>query len=46
MEMIAGFIDRIVKAPEDEKLAARIREEVRELTGRFPLYPSLKRISA
>jgi glycine hydroxymethyltransferase len=46
MELIAGFIDRIVKAPEDAKLAATVREEVRDLTQRFPLYPSLKRISA
>ena len=46
MELIAGFIDRIVKAPEDAKLAEKIREEVRDLTKRFPLYPSLKRISA
>ena len=46
MELIAGFIDRIVKAPEDAKLAAGVRDEVRDLTKRFPLYPSLKRISA
>ncbi|MBA3646393.1 MAG: serine hydroxymethyltransferase [Gemmatimonadaceae bacterium] len=46
MEMIAAFIDRIVKAPEDEKLAAAVRDEVRDLAKRFPLYPSLKRISA
>ncbi len=46
METIAAFVDRIVKSPEDEKLAAAVRDEVRDLTKRFPLYPSLKRISA
>ena len=46
MEIIAGLIDRIVKSPEDASVAKKVREEVRDLTRRFPLYPSLKRISA
>jgi glycine hydroxymethyltransferase len=46
MELIAAFIDRIVQAPEDGKLAAAVRQEVRDLARSFPLYPSLKRISA
>jgi glycine hydroxymethyltransferase len=46
MEIIAGFIDRIVKAPEDAGIAKKVREEVRDLTQRFPLYPTVKRISA
>ena len=45
MEAIAGLIDRIVKAPDDTSLAKTVREEVRDLAKRFPLYPSLKRIS-
>ncbi len=45
MEIIAGLIDRIVKAPEDVALSKSVREEVRDLARRFPLYPSLKRIS-
>ncbi|MDQ6718242.1 MAG: serine hydroxymethyltransferase [Gemmatimonadota bacterium] len=45
MEIIAGLIDRIVKAPEDTMLAKSVREEVRDLARKFPLYPSLKRIS-
>jgi glycine hydroxymethyltransferase len=45
MEIIAGLIDRIVKAPEDVSVATRVREEVRELTHSFPLYPTVKRIA-
>lgn len=41
MHQIAGFIDRIAQAPEDEALAVEISSEVRELTDRFPLYPDL-----
>ena len=46
MEIVAGLIDRIVKTPEDAGVAKQVGEEVRDLTRRFPLYPSLKRISA
>ncbi len=40
MCQIAGMIDRILSAPEDATLAQGIREEVRELARRFPLYPT------
>lgn len=40
MEEIAGFIDRVLTAPEDPQVAAAVTAEVRELTGRFPLYPN------
>jgi glycine hydroxymethyltransferase len=40
MQEIAGFIDRVLAAPEDETVAARITSEVRDLTSRFPLYPN------
>src|SRR5437868_9043783 len=46
MEIIAGLIDRIVKAPEDAALAKKVREEVLDLARKFPLYPTVKRISA
>ena len=46
MEIIAGLIDRIVKAPEDAHLANKVREEVLDLARKFPLYPTVKRISA
>jgi glycine hydroxymethyltransferase len=39
MQRIADLINTVLSAPEDPQLASRIREEVRELTARFPLYP-------
>ena len=38
MEKIAGFIDIALKAREDEKRLAVIREEVKEFLKAFPLY--------
>jgi glycine hydroxymethyltransferase len=38
MDRIAGWIDRVLQAPTDEDLAARVREEVRALCREFPLY--------
>jgi glycine hydroxymethyltransferase len=40
MERIAGFINTVLSSADDAGVASRIREDVRELTGRFPLYPS------
>ncbi len=40
MREIAGFIDRVLAAPEDESLATAIAGEVRDTTARFPLYPN------
>ena len=37
MSQIAGWIADILESPEDEELAARTREQVRELCARFPL---------
>jgi glycine hydroxymethyltransferase len=37
MSQIAGWIADILESPEDEDLAARTREQVRELSARFPL---------
>jgi glycine hydroxymethyltransferase len=40
MARIAELIDTVLSAPDDSAIAARVRDEVRALTGRFPLYPS------
>jgi glycine hydroxymethyltransferase len=39
MRRIAGLIDVTLRSPEDGDVAKRVREEVRELTAAFPLYP-------
>ena len=40
MTRIAELINTVLSAPEDRAVADRVRDEVRALTGRFPLYPS------
>ncbi len=40
MAAIADLIDRVLQAPEEADVAARVRHEVKSLSGRFPLYPS------
>ncbi len=42
MDAIAEMIDRVVSNPVDEKLIANVREEVKSLTSRFPLYAGMK----
>jgi glycine hydroxymethyltransferase len=42
MRQIAAWIDRVSLNPEDEKSLAEIREEVRTLCARFPVYPDLE----
>jgi len=44
MEQIASLIDRVLMAPDDPALASRVKEEVRALAGRFPLYPEPSRV--
>jgi glycine/serine hydroxymethyltransferase len=41
MELIAGFIDRVLASPGASAVEAQVRGEVQELTRRFPLYPEL-----
>jgi len=41
MESIATWMDQVLRAPEDEAIQARVREEVRSLCANFPIYPSL-----
>ncbi|MFQ5524731.1 MAG: serine hydroxymethyltransferase [Thermoanaerobaculia bacterium] len=38
MGTIAGWMARVLAAPDDESLAESVRREVHELCGRFPLY--------
>ncbi|MFQ6673334.1 MAG: serine hydroxymethyltransferase [Fidelibacterota bacterium] len=42
MRQIAHLIDRVIRQPEDEKLLAAVRVEVRDLCSRFPLYSVLR----
>src|ERR671914_1994221 len=38
MRTIGGFIDEVLRAPDDTSTAERVRRRVRELAGGFPLY--------
>ncbi len=40
MREIAGLMERAVAGRDDEDALERIRDEVREMCGRFPLYPA------
>ncbi len=40
MERIAELINDVISAPEDTANFAKVKDAVRELTDRFPLYPS------
>jgi glycine hydroxymethyltransferase len=40
MRRIAGMIDRVLRAPEEESVLHAVRAEVRELANDFPLYPA------
>ncbi len=39
MDLIAGFIARVLAAPEDDAVAGMVRTEVEGLCRKFPLYP-------
>lgn len=39
MRRVAQLIDRVLSAPTEEDVARSVREDVRELTAAFPLYP-------
>jgi len=41
MDAIAGFITRVLSAPDDEATARAVRTDVEALCHRFPLYPEL-----
>lgn len=38
MEAIVGFIDRVIQAPQDEKVLQEVREEVNAMMGGLPLF--------
>jgi glycine hydroxymethyltransferase len=38
MDIIAALIDRVLSSPEDANVKAAVRDEVRGLTKKFPLY--------
>src|SRR5437763_1864763 len=39
MQRISEYIDRVLRAPEDQNVLNTVRGEVRELANAFPLYP-------
>jgi glycine hydroxymethyltransferase len=41
MDIIAGYIARVLEAPEDEGVQQAVRAEVKQLCRKFPLYPDL-----
>jgi glycine hydroxymethyltransferase len=41
MDAIAGFITRVLEAPDDEAVARAVRKDVEALCRQFPLYPEL-----
>ena len=41
METVVAMIDKVLMKPDDEKLIAGIREDVKEFMKQFPLYPEL-----
>ncbi|HET7189205.1 MAG TPA: serine hydroxymethyltransferase, partial [Gemmatimonadaceae bacterium] len=45
MAQIASLIDRVLVAPEDLGVASAVREEVKTLAGRFPLYPTSAQVA-
>ena len=42
MDLIAGYIERALAAPEDEAVGRMVRSEVEALCQRFPLYPDAR----
>ena len=40
MKRIAGFIDRVLEAPQDTAVLDAVRSEVRDMAAEFPLYPA------
>jgi glycine/serine hydroxymethyltransferase len=41
MDIIAGHITRVLASPDDTAALAAVRADVKELCGKFPLYPEL-----
>jgi glycine hydroxymethyltransferase len=43
MEQIAALIDRLLLAPDDEATVRAVREDVKRLADRYPLYPATRK---
>ncbi|MBD3311302.1 MAG: aminotransferase class I/II-fold pyridoxal phosphate-dependent enzyme [Candidatus Magasanikbacteria bacterium] len=41
MEIVANLIEKVLTNHDDENVLETVKKEVKELTGRFPLYPEL-----
>jgi glycine hydroxymethyltransferase len=41
MDVVAEYISRVLASPEDDRVLHAIRDEVRQLCQKFPLYPDL-----
>jgi glycine/serine hydroxymethyltransferase len=41
MDTIAGYITRVLAAPDDERALQAVRADVKQLCLKFPLYPDL-----
>ena len=41
MEILAGWIDQVLRNPEDAALAGEIKEAAESLCASFPVYPEL-----
>jgi glycine hydroxymethyltransferase len=41
MDVIAGYITRVLAAPDDERVLQAVRADVKQLCRKFPLYPEL-----
>jgi glycine hydroxymethyltransferase len=46
MRAIAGMIDRVLRAPDDESVLREVGAEARQLAGGFPLYPAAAEVAA
>jgi glycine hydroxymethyltransferase len=46
MRIIAGMIDRVLRAPADESVLREVGAEARQLAGGFPLYPAAAEVAA
>lgn len=42
MKAVAGFMHRVIEDPDNEDVKVKVKGEIAELTGRFPLYDDLE----
>jgi glycine hydroxymethyltransferase len=41
MDLIAEYITRVLAAPDDDRVLTTVKDEVKQLCRKFPLYPEL-----